>query len=117
MVLDRFYNKVLKPIVDKNEKKEELEFMIKEILTYLNNYSRACGSLCVSISEFREIINYNWSTGIIDLDKFKSDNEFYEAVRNYYEEIQKRKEQHLKDGFDWNHDPFEGCTKEDWENY
>lgn len=31
--------------------------------------------------------------------------------------FEKRKEEHLKDGFDWNRDPFENWTKEDWDNY
>jgi len=117
MALDKFYNGVFKPIVDKSEKKEELEFMIKEILTYLHNYSRAIGSICVSTIEFRKIINYDWNETMIDLNKFKSDTEFYETIKNYYEKIEKRKEQHLKDGFDWNNDPFKDWTKEDWENY
>lgn len=114
---DKFYKHVFKSMVDRNERKEELEIMIKEILIYIHNYSVACGSICVDTRELDKRLGYDITKGIIKPDKFKSDIEFYEEVKKFYDEIEKRKEQHLKDGFDWNHNPFENWTKEDWENF
>lgn len=114
---DKLYNHAFKSIVDRNEKKEELEMMIKEILTYTHNYSRACGSIVVSMKELDERLGFDTWKGEIKPKTFESDLEFYETVKKFYDEIEERKEQHLKNGFDWNKDPFENWTKEDWENY
>lgn len=114
---DKTYNRAFKSMVDRNEKKEELEVMIKEILTYIHNYSRACGSIVIDMGELQEKLGYNAWTGKIEPDTFKSDLELYNVVKNFHDIIEKRKEQHAKDGFDWNCDPFENWTKEDWEKY
>lgn len=114
---DKLYNRTYKSIADRNEKKKELEMMIKSILTYIHNYSRACGSIVVDTRELSEKLGYDIFKGGVKPDTFKSDLEFYEVVKELYDNIEKRKEKHLKDGFDWNRDPFENWTKEDWENY
>jgi hypothetical protein len=91
--------------------------MIKSILTYIHNYSRACTSIVVDTRELKENLGYDTKKDWDRPNMFKSDQEFYEAVKNFYDEIEKRKEKHLKEGFDWNRDPFENLTKEDWDNY
>lgn len=114
---EKFYNRTFKSIADRNERKEELEATIKAILTYTHNYSRACKSIVVDTTELCDKLGYDIGTGKIKPDTFKSDLEFYEAVKEFFNEIEKRKEKHLKDGFDWNHNPFENWTKEDWDKY
>ena len=114
---DKLYNRTFKYIADRNERKEELETMLKVILTYTHNYSRACASIIVDTTELSDKLGYDVCTGRLKSDTFKSDVEFYSAVRSLYDDIEKRKEKHLKDGFDWNKDPFENWTKEDWDNY
>jgi hypothetical protein len=104
-------------MTDRNERREELETMLKAILTYTHNYARACASIVVDTRELCDKLGYDTGTGRVKQDMFKSDHEFYKAVKDFYDDIEKRKEEHLKDGFDWNKDPFENWTKEDWDNY
>ena len=115
---DKLYNHTFKSMADRNERKEELEMMLKAILTYVHNYSRACSSIVVDTTELSDKLGYDiCGTGKVKHGTFKSDQEFYDVVKNFYDDIEKRKEKHLKDGFDWNKDPFENWTKEDWDNY
>jgi hypothetical protein len=104
-------------MIDRNEKKEELEMMIKSILTYVHNYSRACANIAVDTRELENKLGYDLGTNRVKQDMFESDEDFYKAVKEFYDEIEKRKVKHLREGFDWNQDPFEDWTKEDWENY